>query len=395
MVDNQVFSHWTGCDAVSGVHLNTCNTTTSSAFKQATAIYTNTDSRIVNISTRAYVGTGENVVILGFIISGGDKNVRIRGVGSSLETSGIRNCLKDPYLTLYKGSAAIAGDDDSVLSPQPPHASTQEAELNVTLAPGAYTAILQAAPKAMATAACPESGPNTGIGLVSVEDQDPASSPSRLVNISTRAYSDLEGTSQQAIAGFILSGTGKKRVLIKGAGPVLTKYGIVQALQDPIVGFFSGATKTYSLDNWRTDSHFNTVLTVNGTPLEDAESGFLMELSPGAYTVHMGASLAGQAQGKTVGVGLISMDEDKGVTASAPSGGDASTTVYKRGVQCETTTYTLAGQKNNAPAFQTCPGMVSAVCGASDLKIYSVAVPASDLMSNVFAGWSTTLPSCN
>jgi hypothetical protein len=143
-----------------------------------------------------------------------------------------------------------------------------------------------------------------------------------LVNISTRAYADLEGSSLQAIAGFVLSGTGKKRVLVKAAGSTLGQYGIAQPLQDPTMGFFSGSNKTYALDDWRSDSNFNRISTINANPLHDSESAFLMELSPGAYTVHMGASYTGYTQnGKMTGVGLVSIEEDKGATATPSPGG--------------------------------------------------------------------------
>lgn len=400
-VGNQIFSHWNGCDSSSGTYLNTCTTTTASAFKQVTAIYTNADSRIVNISTRAYVGTGEKVVILGFMISGGDKQVLIRGLGSSLETSGIYDCLKDPYLVLYQGSTAIRTNDDTLRGTRPPHSSTTtEAEINTTLAPGAYTAILQASPKTSFSTACPQSNLSAGIGLVSVEDMDTTTSPSRLVNISTRAYADLEGSSRQAIAGFVLSGTGKKRVLVKAVGSTLGQYGIAQPLQDPTIGFFSGANRTYALDNWRSDPNSNGVLTVNASPLHDDEAAFLMELSPGAYTVHMGASYTGYTQyGKMTGVGLFSIEEDRGSSYTTPiqlPSLTASVTIYKRGVQCETTTYMVSYLgPQMANLVENCPGLVISLCGASDQKIYAAGVTTLDAALNTGAGWSTSRPSCN
>lgn len=126
------------------------------------------DSTLANISTRGLVRTGENVMIGGFILgsSSGNANVVIRGLGPSLSQVGLSNVLVDPTIELHdgNGSLLISNDnwmDDPVsatqltangLAPQDPN----ESGIYVSLAPGAYTAIL--------------AGKNggTGIGLVEI-----------------------------------------------------------------------------------------------------------------------------------------------------------------------------------------------------------------------------------
>jgi hypothetical protein len=88
----------------------------------------------------------------------------------------------------------------------------QEAALLVTLQPGAYTVIVQGV------------AGGTGIGLVSVDDLDAFDSSSRLINISSRAYTSTGGD-DQVIAGFVLQGD-PKELFIAGAGPSMTKYGV-------------------------------------------------------------------------------------------------------------------------------------------------------------------------
>jgi hypothetical protein len=128
-------------------------------------------SKLANISTRAFVDTGNNVVIAGFILGGnnGDDRIVVRGIGPSLAAAGVPNPLADPTLELRNSNGVlIASDNDWQDDP------TQAAELTAaglaptndhesgiaaTLSPGRYTALL--------------AGLNngTGVGLVEVYDR--------------------------------------------------------------------------------------------------------------------------------------------------------------------------------------------------------------------------------
>jgi len=70
-----------------------------------------TDSHLINISGRAYVGTGDQVLIVGFVTNRPGK-VMIRGVGPGILAQGVNNALADPVLTVYSGSTPIASSDD-------------------------------------------------------------------------------------------------------------------------------------------------------------------------------------------------------------------------------------------------------------------------------------------
>ena len=71
------------------------------------------DSKLANISTRAFVDTGNNIVIAGFILGGqlGDDRVVVRGIGPSL--AGVANALADPNLELRNsnGTLLVANND--------------------------------------------------------------------------------------------------------------------------------------------------------------------------------------------------------------------------------------------------------------------------------------------
>ncbi|HSH37793.1 MAG TPA: Ig domain-containing protein [Chthoniobacterales bacterium] len=68
---------------------------------------------LVNVSTRLKVGTGNNVLIGGFIITGSEpKRVIVRAIGPSLSVAGVPGALSDPNLELFRSGQLIAKNDD-------------------------------------------------------------------------------------------------------------------------------------------------------------------------------------------------------------------------------------------------------------------------------------------
>jgi hypothetical protein len=121
------------------------------------------DSRLGNISTRGVVGTGNDIIIAGFILGGGsnDDVVLMRGIGPSLVPSGVTNALMNPTLELRNSDGAVLVVNDDWQSGPPvslPPTDPLESAIETMLSPGAYTALL--------------SGVNngTGVGLVEVYD---------------------------------------------------------------------------------------------------------------------------------------------------------------------------------------------------------------------------------
>jgi CSLREA domain-containing protein len=110
-----------------------------------------TNSRFANISSRALVQTGDNVLIGGFIISGQDmQKVVIRAIGPSLTALGVPGALQDPTLELHDAMGNVTTNDDwqatqateisaTELAPNDP----RESAILATLAPGGYTAIVR------------------------------------------------------------------------------------------------------------------------------------------------------------------------------------------------------------------------------------------------------------
>jgi hypothetical protein len=113
------------------------------------------NSKLGNTSTRGSVGTGDNVLIGGFIVGDVDSaTVVVRALGPSLASFGVSGALSDPTLTIYDSSGSvIASNDNWEVDPHailvqkngltPPNAF--ESALVLHLPAGAYTAIVRGA----------------------------------------------------------------------------------------------------------------------------------------------------------------------------------------------------------------------------------------------------------
>jgi hypothetical protein len=258
-------------------------------------------AQLQNISTRLNVLDNDNVLIGGFIITGGAaKKVMLRAIGPSLTQFGITGALADPTLELHYPDGSILRNDDWKINQQTgqsqeleirattiPPTNDMESALVQSLAPGAYTAIVRG------------KNASTGIGLVEAYDLD-QSNPTKLANISTRGF--VDSGNNVMIGGFIIgpTGDGNAKVVVRAIGPSLTNAGVANPLQDPVLELHDGNGGTIvSNDNWQDDVGAAEIRTDKLDPKDARESALLRSLPPGAYT----AIVAGS--GNTVGVGLV------------------------------------------------------------------------------------------
>ena len=231
-------------------------------------------ARLVNLSTRAWVGTGDNVLIAGFVIKGGSpKQVLIRAIGPSMAKAGVPNLLYDPTVTLYKGQTVLASNNNwqdsqaaAIQATRKAPSDPQESAILTALDPGPYTAIVRGV------------GDTTGNALVEVYEIN--GSESRLINVSTRGRT--ENGDNVMIAGFVVANN-PKRVLIRALGPALSGANVPDALADPTVTLFRGQSVLTSNDNWQ-DSQKLELQALRKTPTHAQESSILATLQPGAYT---------------------------------------------------------------------------------------------------------------
>jgi hypothetical protein len=266
---------------------------------------------ITNLSTRSFVQTGEHVMIGGFIVHGtGPKRVIIRAIGPELTQYGITNALANPTLELHNGSGGlIATNDDwqtTILggiittnqvgdiqnSGHVPTAASESAII-ADLQPGNYTAILRGVNN------------SAGVALVEVYDLSPGASSS-LGNISTRSF--VQTGEHVMIGGFIVQGTGPKRVIIRAIGPELTQFGIPDALANPTLELHNGGGAVIATnDDWQTTiiggvitgNQVSDIQNSGHAPTAATESAIIANLQPGNYTAIV------RGVNNTTGVALV------------------------------------------------------------------------------------------
>jgi uncharacterized delta-60 repeat protein len=247
----------------------------------------------VNIATRLAVGTGNNVLIAGFIITGNaPKKVIIRAIGPSLPLPG---ALQDPTLELHDGTSLLGKNDNwrdsqenEIIATTIPPSDNRESAIVATLTPGSYTAIVAG------------SGDTTGIAVVELYDLGTASldnsSKAQLAQISTRGT--VLGGDNVMIGGFIISGSPTK-VIVRAIGPSLTAFGVDNALQDTVLELHdSSGTTILSNDDWRSTQE-QEIIATTVPPKDDRESAIVATLSPGAYTGIV------RGKGSATGVALV------------------------------------------------------------------------------------------
>jgi hypothetical protein len=251
----------------------------------------------VNLSTRMLVQTGDYVGIGGFTIGGPlSKHLLLRAMGPSLTQIGVPNVVANPALELHDSSGdtlAINNDwrDTQQIAIQAtgmPPGNDREAAIDITLAPGAYTAIVQS-----------EDG-ESGLALFEIYDLNP-SSDAKLANLSSRAV--VTPGDNTLIAGFTISGEGTDAIVVRGLGPSLAAAGLLEgALMDPVLQLRdSNGVLVADNDDWSKGSIYQATA-IFGTglqPLDKKESAIAAILPPGSYTALLNGS------NETSGVGVI------------------------------------------------------------------------------------------
>lgn len=313
----------------------------ASAFRLQTQAATNSGA-LINVSTRGYVGGGEQVMIGGFVINGAQpKKLMVRAAGPSLVAYGVPAALNDPVLTIYSGQTRIAFNDNWGAPPPEGAAAdlraavkqvgafdfiegSNDAGLVVTLPPAAYTVIVEG------------NGGATGTGLVEVYEL--ARSGGKVVNLSTRAYADRNG--KEMFGGFVVQaapGT-TKRILIRVLGPTLSRGPadrpglIAGAMEDPFMALHNAAGDLLiQNDDWSTGAEGGVSVINDFRPTvryyserQIAATGFapsnrrepcvMVDLAPGLYTViaspfELVDSNPAIAQPAQPGVGIVEVYE--------------------------------------------------------------------------------------
>ena len=252
-------------------------------------VLANASSQLLNLSTRLNVGTGDNVLIGGFIVTGThSKKVLLRAIGPSLP---LRGQLENPVLELHDASGAVVTTNDDwqtntnkqeIIDTGIPPIDPKESALLLTLDPGAYTAIVSGVDD------------GTGVGLVEIYDIDQENGS--VENISTRGAIGTEDS--VLIGGFISDGV-VGNVLVRALGPSLAGAGVAGVLSDPVLELYDNQGNLIaSNDDWQ-ESQRDQIESTGIPPTDKHESAIFATLPGSAYTAIV------RGKDNSTGIGLV------------------------------------------------------------------------------------------
>ena len=248
-------------------------------------------ARIVNISSRATVGTGENALIAGVVVADTEsKRYLSRGIGPALATFGASGIVPDPSLAIINGSGVTlfrntgwgTGVDVALM---PGFASSVGAfALPAGRADSALASVVTYGNYTMQVTTPSGRG---GVGLAELYELD---TNGRTINLSTRAR---VGTGDNVlIGGFVVSGPAYKRMLVRAVGPTLGVFGVAGFLADPVLNLRTGSTLVATNDRWDSDNGTAIAAASRSTgaftlPAGSQDAALLITLPPNAYTVEI------------------------------------------------------------------------------------------------------------
>ena len=264
--------------------------------------------RLANLSSRGFVGAGENIMITGVVVADtAGKQYLARAVGPTLASFGVGGALAAPVLTILDAnqktiatnSAWEKGPDASDLPDLatsvgafPLAKNSKDAALVAKLPYGNYTLQVSSA--------------NTATGVALAELYEIESDTGRTLNLSTRGF--VQAGEGLLIGGVVVRGPGPKRLLIRAIGPTLGGFGVAGTLADPVLTIFSGQAVVAANDDWGASgatvaANISAAAASVGAfalPSDSKDAALLITLPAGPYTV--------QVTGKAGAQGVILLE---------------------------------------------------------------------------------------
>lgn len=269
---------------------------------------TTQNAKIVSVNVRGTIGSGDDIRIMGFRMNG-SADVLLRGVGPALANFGIpaSTLLPDPKITLFRyingdpdlGSERVPeGDNDNYTSNSNTSdietvrasyaldipTSTSQAISMPTLSQGFYTSWVE------------DVSGKTGIGWAGVDLSYPDATSTSFLHVSARG---IVQTTEYMFGGFQITGSGTRKLYIRGRGPSLADFGVPGVMPDPILKVFkydddtfSSSTQVAENDNYTSNSNASEILSYStslyGWPaINEKDSALVLDLGPGYYTVQL------------------------------------------------------------------------------------------------------------
>jgi len=260
-----------------------------------------TSPNLANLSARGRSGAGEDVMIVGTVVSQ-PMRILVRGAGPALSAFGVHDVISDPEIRLLDKSGMELASNDGW---DAPGASSEIASVSAQL--GAFSfapkandaALLKLVEAGQYTAHLREHNQTTnGVGLLEIYADRTYGLGSPLTNLSMRAKTGPGDDT--AIAGFVIAETetvsSPARLLLRAVGPTLATRGISHALENPVLELFNGKGERIAInDDWAVNNTsadqttLSAAMTEAGAfelPAMSRDAALLMNLPPGAYTMH-------------------------------------------------------------------------------------------------------------
>ncbi|RKX30442.1 MAG: hypothetical protein DRP71_15030, partial [Verrucomicrobia bacterium] len=271
-------------------------------------------ARLVNVSGRGPVRSGNGNLIAGFVIRGSaDNPMLVRAIGPGLENFGLQGVLQKPRIRLVDQSRPVdenlvaensnwleAGNRNELravfagLGAFFLDDARSDATVYVPVTPGSYTAVVEGIDG------------DAGITLVEAYDADLGvfgTTSEGVANLSLRG--DVGTGAAVMIAGFVIDGDAPRRVLIRGIGPALAGFGVQGTLTDPAVTLYQGSMPLRDNQSWGdflpNEGLVPVFQIVGAFPLDSGskDAAIVLWLAPGPYTVHL------ESEDAAEGIGLI------------------------------------------------------------------------------------------
>ncbi len=288
-------------------------------------------SSLANIATRGIMGSGDQALILGFVIEGsGPIDILATAKGPELANQNITNFALDPTMTLFRTDFTQNPPANIEVSANDDWGSTQAATVNDLVGRTFAQPFSSETSKDAALATSPEGTQlftavvndiedSNGVGLVEIFDATgtsrngvaPNDAQNRLVNVATRGF---VGTGDEVlIAGFIVDGQVDSKLLLRGLGPSIAG-NLTGKLEDPTITLFRTDftqnppvnVEVATNDNWTDDPDMvDEIVAVSGQvkaavlDTDAKDSIILVDAVPGLYSF----VLSGVSDG--TGIGLV------------------------------------------------------------------------------------------
>ena len=237
--------------------------------------------RLYSLAVRTAL-EAKQILIVGFTMSGGAKNVLLRAAGPTLGAFGVPGTMADPKLDLYSGSTLVTSNDNWGGSPS----------LAATFTSAGAFAYASATSLDAALVASINGGRTAHVygrtaGAVLVEGYDVGTGDAQ--RFTSLAARNRVGTGANIlIAGFSLAGEGMRNLLIRAVGPTLGAFGVPSVLADPKLEIYHSFTKIGENDNW-SPMLATAFSSVGAFPLTQGskDAAITISLPAGGYTVQV------------------------------------------------------------------------------------------------------------